>query len=60
MSQSIHQTFQSLRAANRIALMPFVPAGYPDLETTAACILAMTTGKAGLMQMARPAEETEE
>jgi hypothetical protein len=35
-----------------------------DLVSTksraAACILAMTTGKAGLMQMARPAEETEE
>ena len=41
MSQSIQQTFQSLRAADRIALMPFIPAGYPDLETTAACILAL-------------------
>ena len=41
MTSSIRQKFGVLRAANQIALMPFVPAGYPNLETTAACILAL-------------------
>ncbi len=54
MSQSIQQTFQSLRAANRIALMPFVPAGYPDLETTSACVLALQDASASLIEIGFP------
>jgi len=54
MAQSIQQTFQSLRAANRIALMPFVPAGYPNLETTAACILELQQGGASLIEVGFP------
>lgn len=54
MSQSIQQTFQSLRAANQIALMPFLPAGYPDLETTAACVLALQDAGASLIEIGFP------
>ena len=54
MSQSIQQTFQSLRAANRIALMPFVPAGYPDLATTTACVLALQDAGASLIEIGFP------
>jgi tryptophan synthase alpha chain len=54
MSQTIAQTFQSLRASNRIALMPFLPAGYPDLETTTACILALQDAGASLIEIGFP------
>jgi len=54
MAQSIQQTFQSIRAANRIALMPFVPAGYPNLETTAACILELQQAGASLIEVGFP------
>ncbi len=32
------RTFAELRPAGRKALMPFITAGYPDLETTAALL----------------------
>lgn len=32
------KTFRDLRAENRSALLPFITAGYPDLETTAALL----------------------
>lgn len=54
MSPSISQTFHSLRAANQIALMPFVPAGYPNLETTQACILALQDAGASLIEVGFP------
>ncbi|CAN5668201.1 tryptophan synthase subunit alpha [soil metagenome] len=54
MAKSIQQTFQSLRAEQRIALMPFVPAGYPDLETTAACILSLQAAGASLIEVGFP------
>lgn len=54
MAASIQQTFQSLRAKRQIALMPFVPAGYPDLETTTACILALQAAGASLIEVGFP------
>jgi tryptophan synthase alpha chain len=51
---TISETFQALRAANEIALMPFVPAGYPDLETTNACILALQDAGANLIEIGFP------
>ena len=38
---SIPQTLSQLRAKKQIAFMPFIPAGYPDLLTTQALILAL-------------------
>jgi len=35
------QLSQQLRQRQRIGLMPFIPAGYPDLETTAAVLPAL-------------------
>src|SRR4051812_41772237 len=37
----IASTFSALRQQNQIALMPFIPAGYPDLATTAAVLPAL-------------------
>jgi tryptophan synthase alpha chain len=54
MASSISQTFQTLSTANQIALMPFVPAGYPNLETTAACILALQEAGASLIEVGFP------
>jgi tryptophan synthase alpha chain len=54
MAPSIGQTFQLIRAAKQIALMPFVPAGYPTLETTAACILALQAAGASLIELGFP------
>ncbi|MBC8109271.1 MAG: tryptophan synthase subunit alpha, partial [Anaerolineae bacterium] len=36
------------------ALMPFVPAGYPDLETTAACVLSLQDAGASLIEIGFP------
>ena len=37
----IAQRFEKVRQANRLALMPFLMAGDPDLETTAQVLLAL-------------------
>jgi tryptophan synthase alpha chain len=51
---SIVQTFASLREKRRIALMPFIPAGYPDLETTALVLPALEAGGANLIEVGFP------
>jgi tryptophan synthase alpha chain len=53
-SSRIAETFAALRQQKRIALMPFVPAGYPDLETTAAVLLALQEGGADLIEVGFP------
>src|ERR1700752_2895341 len=50
MKRSIAESF----AANRIALMPFIPAGYPDLQTTNECILALEQAGASLIEIGFP------
>jgi tryptophan synthase alpha chain len=52
--RTIAETFEALRRAGRIALMPFIPAGYPDLETTAALIPALEAGGANLIEIGFP------
>jgi tryptophan synthase alpha chain len=52
--RTIAETFESLRRAGRIALMPFIPAGYPDLETTAELIPALEAGGANLIEIGFP------
>jgi tryptophan synthase alpha chain len=53
-SPRIAATFENLRKQNRIAFMPFVPAGYPDLATTAAVLPAMEAGGANLIEIGIP------
>ncbi|HEY7087084.1 MAG TPA: tryptophan synthase subunit alpha [Tepidisphaeraceae bacterium] len=53
-SKTISQTFDELRARKQISLMPFVPAGYPDLETTAATIEAMAQAGANIIEVGIP------
>ena len=51
---SIRQVFAPLRAENRIALMPFIPAGYPDLPTTEAALPALEAAGANLIEVGFP------
>lgn len=52
--KSISQVFATARERQRIALMPFIPAGYPDLETTAALLPALEAGGASLIEIGFP------
>jgi tryptophan synthase alpha chain len=46
--------FAALRARGRIALMPFIPAGYPDLATTEAALPALEAAGASLVEVGFP------
>jgi tryptophan synthase alpha chain len=50
----IAQTFAQLRDERRIALMPFVPAGYPDLQTTAEVVPALERAGASIIEVGIP------
>lgn len=52
--RSISQTFEGLRPDGRIALIPFIPAGYPDLATTRAALPALEAGGANLIEIGFP------
>ena len=52
--KSIAETFAPLRAQNRIALMPFIPVGYPDLPTTEAALPALEAAGASLIEVGFP------
>jgi tryptophan synthase alpha chain len=52
--KTIAQTFAELRAKKQIALMPFVPVGYPDLETTAATLQAVGSSGANVIEVGIP------
>jgi tryptophan synthase alpha chain len=52
--RSVAQTFADLRAKRQIALMPFVPAGYPDLETTAKVLPAIERAGASIIEIGIP------
>jgi tryptophan synthase alpha chain len=51
---SIADTFAQLRAKKQIAFMPFVPAGYPDLETTAKILPALEAAGANIVEVGIP------
>jgi tryptophan synthase alpha chain len=51
---NIPSTFAALRDKKQIALMPFIPAGYPDLATTAALLPAMEKAGANLIEIGIP------
>ncbi len=52
--QTIHSTFASARETKRIALMPFIAAGFPDLASTAAVLPALEQGGASLIEIGFP------
>src|SRR5579884_3086458 len=52
--RSIPQTFAELKERGRISLMPFIPAGYPDLATTIACLPALESAGANLVEIGIP------
>lgn len=52
--RSIADTFADLREKKQIALMPFVPAGYPDLETTVATLPALEAAGANIIEIGIP------
>src|SRR6185437_15771739 len=52
--RSIAQTFEDLRARGQIALVPFLPAGFPDLQTTVACLPALESGGANVIEIGFP------
>src|SRR5438477_8611386 len=54
MSRTLAQTFAELRDRNQIAMMPFIAAGYPDLETTVATIPALEKAGANLIEIGFP------
>ena len=50
----IAQRFEQVRQANRLALMPFLMAGDPDLETTAQVLLALEEAGADMVELGMP------
>ena len=51
---SIAQTFQQLRQQKQIGVMPFVPAGFPDLATTKAILPALESAGASIIEIGIP------
>ena len=51
---AIQQRFEALRQQQRCALMPFVMAGDPDLDATAAALLALQAEGADLIELGIP------
>jgi len=50
----IGDAFARARAASRIALIPYIVAGYPDAQTSLAVALAATDGGADLLEIGLP------
>jgi tryptophan synthase alpha chain len=53
-SSRIAQTFAQLRDRRQIALMPFIAAGFPDLQTTRALLPALERAGANLIEVGFP------
>jgi tryptophan synthase alpha chain len=52
--RSIAETFEQLRSKRQLALMPFIPAGYPDLDTTAKLLPALELAGASIIEVSIP------
>ena len=50
----VHAAFASLRAKKQLGLIPFIPAGYPDLATTVALLPALEKGGASVIEVGIP------
>src|ERR1700761_1584070 len=53
-SESIKQTFTALSAKKQIALVPFLPAGYPNAATTVACLKELEQSGASVIEIGFP------
>src|SRR5688572_28186743 len=53
-ARSIAQAFAAAKEREIIALMPFIPAGYPDLATTAAALPALEAAGASVIEIGFP------
>src|SRR5258706_5397025 len=51
---SITETFRALKERGHIALVPFLPAGYPNLETTIASLHALQDSGANVIEIGFP------
>jgi len=51
---SISSTFAELRSKGQIGLVPFIPAGYPDLPTTQALLPALEEAGASVIEIGIP------
>lgn len=54
MAVSVSERFQALQAAGQCALIPFITAGDPDLETTAAALKVLDQAGADLIELGVP------
>jgi tryptophan synthase alpha chain len=54
MPLTIRQTFSNLAARKRFGLIPFIPAGYPDLSATAASLVACDAAGAAVIEVGFP------
>ncbi len=53
-SRSIAEAFAETRRRGRIGLVPFIPAGYPDLATTGAALPALEAAGASVIEIGIP------
>lgn len=53
-NSKLAQTFAALTKAGRLGLMPFIPAGYPDLPTTQAMLPALERAGASAIEIGIP------
>lgn len=51
---TLGQTFAALRSTGRIGLLPFIPAGYPNLDTTAAILPELEAACATAVEVGFP------
>jgi tryptophan synthase alpha chain len=51
---AVGRALAEAKSAGRAALMPFIPAGYPDLASTTACITALQRAGATLIEVGFP------
>lgn len=52
--RSLADTFADLRSRKRIGLLPFIPAGYPDLQTTQSVLPALEAAGASAVEIGIP------
>jgi len=52
--RNLRETFDDLGARGQIGLIPFLPAGFPDLDTTIACLGALQSAGASAIEIGIP------
>ena len=53
-TRSLHDVFAQLRSRGQFGFMPFIPAGYPDLQTTALLLPALENAGANAIEVGIP------